>query len=535
MADSSRWWERGVVYQVYPRSFQDSDGDGVGDLKGVTRRLDHLSWLGVDALWISPFYPSPMKDFGYDISDYTDVHPLFGTLPDFDALVEKAHGLGIKVLLDYVPNHTSDEHPWFVESRSSRDNPKRDWYIWADPKPDGFPPNNWESIFGGGSVWQWDEKTGQYYMHTFDFRQPDLNWRNPEVREAMYDAMRFWLERGVDGFRLDALSFLFKDERLRDNPQDPGWQPGDPPWARQRRVYSDDLPEVLDVVREMRAVTDSYEGDRVLVGELYLPSERLMSYYGTELDGVHLPLNFGLLSLERWESEAVGALVERYEAALPEGAWPNWVLSNHDNARVASRLGQARSRAAHMLLLTLRGTPTCYYGDEIGMRNVEVPRELVRDPQGVISPDFGRDPARTPMQWDASPNAGFCPEGVEPWLPVAEDHAAVNVDAQSGDPRSMLALCRRLLGLRRELPALAVGSYRPLDTGDDQVRAYLREHAGLRVLVVLNFGAERRALDLSQGAGDEGEVLCSTHQDRSGRLGLAELDLRPDEGVLVSL
>ena len=536
MGSKHTWWQTGVIYHAYPRSFADASGDGVGDLRGITSKLDYLEWLGVDAVWLSPFYRSPMADFGYDVSDYCDVDPLFGTLPDFDELLEEAHHRGLRVIVDFVPNHTSDEHLWFLESRSSRHNPKRDWYVWQDPVPGnpGSPPNNWESIFGGGSVWEWDETTGQYYLHTFDVRQPDLNWRNPEVRKTMYDAMRFWLDRGVDGFRLDALSFLFKDEELRDNPLDPGWRPGDPPWARQHRLYSDDRPEVLEVVREMRAVTDSYEGDRVLVGELYLPSERLMSYYGTGLDGVHLPLNFGLLSLEKWESEAVGDLVERYEAALPEGAWPNWVLGNHDNPRIASRLGQARSRAAHLLLLTLRGTPTCYYGDEIGMRDVEVPQHLVRDPQGMNSPGYGRDPARTPMQWDASPNAGFSPEGVEPWLPISEDHEAVNVDAQRGDPRSMLALYRRLLGLRRDLPALTVGSYRPLDAGDPSARAYLREHAEHRVLAVLNFGAEQRTLDLS-GAGDTGEVLCSTHPDRTGRLDLAVLDLRPDEGMLVSL
>ena len=537
MRPKHTWWQTGVIYHAYPRSFADASGDGVGDLRGITSKLDYLEWLGVDAVWLSPFYRSPMADFGYDVSDHCDVDPMFGTLQDFDELLVEAHRRAIRVIVDFVPNHTSDEHPWFLESRSSRNNPRRDWYVWQDPAPGSpeRPPNNWESIFGGGSVWEWDEKTEQYYLHTFDVRQPDLNWRNPEVREAMYDAMRFWLDRGVDGFRLDALSFLFKDEQLRDNPQDPRWRPEDAPWARQRRVYSDDLPEVLEVVREMRAVTDSYEGDRVLVGELYLPPERLMSYYGTGLDGVHLPLNFGLLSLEGWEAEAVGSLVEEYEGVLPEGAWPNWVLGNHDNPRIASRLGQARSRAAHMLLFTLRGTPTCYYGDEIGMRDVDVPQELVRDPQGINSPGYGRDPARTPMQWDATPNAGFCPEGVEPWLPVAEDHETINVDVQSSDPRSMLALCRRLLGLRRELPALTAGSYRALDTGDGSVLAYLREHAEDRVLVVLNFGAERRATDLSQEAAGRGEVLCSTHPDRTGRLDLAQLDLRPDEGMLVSL
>jgi alpha-glucosidase len=296
------WWQRGVVYQIYLRSFMDASGDGVGDLRGIVSRLDYLQWLGVDAVWISPFYPSPMADFGYDVSDYTGVDPLFGTLSDFDRLLEEAHRRGIRVILDYVPNHTSDEHPWFVASRSSRENPKRDWYLWRDPAPDGAPPNNWQSIFGGGSAWEWDEGTGQYYLHAFDVKQPDLNWRNPEVREAMYGALRCWLDRGVDGFRIDVLHGLIKDDLFRDNPENPDWREGDPPWERQIRLYSEDQPEMLEILREMRAVADSYGGERVLIGELYLPLERMISYYGPDLDGVHLPFNFGLILLEEWEA-----------------------------------------------------------------------------------------------------------------------------------------------------------------------------------------------------------------------------------------
>ncbi|MGH3148789.1 MAG: alpha-amylase family glycosyl hydrolase, partial [Rubrobacter sp.] len=328
------WWQRGVVYQVYPRSFMDGDGDGVGDLRGVTGRLDHLAWLGVDAVWLSPIFPSPMADFGYDIKDYTDVEPLFGTLEDFDRLRDEAHRRGIRIILDYVPNHTSDEHPWFVESRSSRDNPKRDWFIWRDAKPDGSPPNNWVGFFGGDSAWEWDEATGQYYLHLFEPKQPDLNWRNPEVREAMYDALRFWFERGVDGFRIDVLWLLIKDELLRDNPPNPDWKEGGRPSNRQLRVYSGDRPEIHEIVRALRAVADEYPGDRALIGELYLPLERLIAYYGTELDGVHLPFNFGLVTLPEWDPAAVRNLVAEYEAALPEGAWPNWVLGNHDQPRI---------------------------------------------------------------------------------------------------------------------------------------------------------------------------------------------------------
>lgn len=534
MEPEHTWWQTGIIYQIYPRSFADSDGDGVGDLRGITSRLDYLEWLGVDAVWLSPFYPSPMADFGYDVADYCEVDSLFGTLADFDELLEGAHRRGIRLLIDLVPNHTSDEHPWFVESRSSRDNPKRDWYVWRDPASGGGPPNNWESVHGGGSAWEWDEETGQYYLYTFQVEQPDLNWHHPEVREAMYGVMRFWLDRGVDGFRIDALPHVAKDERLRDNSPNPDWKPGDPVWKRQLRIYSEDRPEILETVREMRAVADEYDGDRVLVGEAYLPLERLMQYYGEERDGLHMPFNFGLLEMPEWEPRALASLVKAYEAALPQGAWPNWVLGNHDNPRIASRLGPERARTAQMLLLTLRGTPTCYYGDEIGMGDVEIPTERIQDPQGLYDPTYNRDPARTPMQWDASSNAGFCPEDAEPWLPIAGDYEVVNVEAQQDDPRSTLALFRRLISLRRKLPALTAGSYHPFDTGDGSVQAYLREHGEQRLLVVLNFSSERRALDLSE-AGVEGEALCSTLPDRIGYVSLEKIDLRPDEGLLVSL
>jgi alpha-glucosidase len=526
------WWQRGVVYQVYPRSFMDASGDGVGDLRGIVSRLNYLEWLGVDAVWISPFYPSPMADFGYDVSDYTGVDPLFGTLSDLDRLLEEAHRRGIRVILDYVPNHTSDEHPWFVASHSSRENPKRDWYLWRDPAPGGDPPNNWQSIFGGGSAWEWDEGTGQYYLHTFDVKQPDLNWRNPEVREAMYGALRFWLDRGVDGFRIDVLQALIKDDLFRDDPENPGWREGDPPWERQTRLYSEDQPEMLEILREMRAVADSYGSDRVLIGELYLPLERVISYYGPDLDGIHLPFNFGLILLEEWEARAVGHLIREYEAALPEGAWPNWVLGHHDGPRIAGRVGEHRARQVQMLLLTLRGTPTLYYGDEIGMRDVEIPPEMVRDPQGIRSPGYGRDPVRTPMQWDAGPNAGFCPPDVEPWLPVADDYATTNVETQRDDPDSMLSFVRRLIWLRNKLPALTLGAYRPREIGNESVISYLREHDESRVLVALNFGAESLEFPLDATGG---ELLCSTHPDRTGGRVNPSLKLRPYEGVILSL
>jgi len=527
--DTYHWWQTGIVYQVYPRSFMDANGDGVGDLQGVEGRLDYLRWLGIDAIWLAPIFPSPMADFGYDVADYSDVHPLFGTLADFDALLAAAHERGIKLLLDLVPNHTSDEHPWFVESRSSRDNPKRDWYIWRDPAPGGGPPNNWQSHFGG-DAWTLDPATGQYYLRLFDTKQPDLNWRNPAVRNAVYRAMRFWLDRGVDGFRVDVIWLLIKDARFRDNPVNPDWTEGERPARRYIRQYSEDQPEIAEIIREMRALVDSYD-ERVLIGEIYLPLTRLMAYYGENLDGVHLPFNFQLITLP-WDARGIREAVDAYEAALPPGAWPNWVLGNHDNTRIASRVGLAQARVAQVLLLTLRGTPTCYYGDELGMRDVPIPHELAYDPQEKLSPGYGRDPERTPMQWDTTVNAGFT--AGKPWLPVANDYPTVNVAVERDDPTSMLALYRRLVDLRRATPALTIGSQRTLDAGYDDVFAYLREHEGTRVLVALNLGGDARTLDLGSAAA-EGTTLLSTAPDRVGAVDGARLVLGANEGLVVRL
>ena len=526
------WWREAVIYQIYPRSFMDASGDGVGDLAGITGKLDHLSWLGVDAVWLSPIFPSPMVDFGYDIADYTDVDPIFGTFEDFEALLGEAHGRGMKVILDYVPTHTSSEHPWFVESRSSRENPKRDWYVWADPKPDGSRPNNWESAFGG-PAWTFDSATGQYYLHLFDPAQPDLNWRNPEVREAMYEVLRFWFERGVDGFRIDVLWLLIKDEELRDNPPNPDWRPGGWTWNKHLRVYSEDRPEVHEIVREMRAVADAYD-DRLLIGEIYLPLERLLMYYGEDLKGVHLPFNFQLVTMEGWDARTVRRLVDDYEAALPEGAWPNWVLGNHDNPRIATRVGARGTRLAAMLLLTLRGTPTLYYGDEIGMEYVPVPPEMAHDPEGKLFPGHGRDPYRTPMQWDASPNAGFT-TGM-PWLPVADDHATTNVEAQRGDPGSMLSLTRRLISLRRTTPALRSGSYEPAAGVPEGCFAFSRRLDGQEVFVALNFGAGEAEVHLPGATDDRTwRVLLSTATEyREGRELRRAARLSGHEGLLLT-
>ena len=520
------WWKRGTVYQVYPRSFQDTNHDGIGDLKGITRRLDYLAWLGVDAVWISPIYPSPMADFGYDVADYCGVDPIFGHVADFAELVAEAHRHKLKVILDFVPNHSSIDHPWFAESRSSRGNPRRDWYIWRDPAPDGGPPNNWLSNFGG-PAWTRDEATGQYYYHAFLPEQPDLNWRNPAVREAMHDVLRFWLDRGVDGFRVDVIWHLIKDEGFRDNPENPDFLPHLPEINRFTQVYSADRPEVLDVIAEMRRVLDAYE-DRVLIGEIYLPIERLVTYYGPDLDAADLPFNFQLIQTP-WRADAVADLVENYEAALPPGGWPNWVLGNHDQPRIAARIGIAQARIAAMLLLTLRGTPTLYYGDEIGLDHVSIPPERMQDPWERNEPGHGRDPERTPMQWDAGPFAGF--STVEPWLPLSADAATRNVDAMCDVPGSVLTLYRRLLGLRREHAALAIGSYCTVPTEPDTVFAYERSHAETTIRVILNFGDEAHDLILPEGS--RWTLLLSSHSGRTGERAAGHVTLAGAEGLIL--
>jgi alpha-glucosidase len=530
--DGFHWWQRGIIYQIYPRSFLDSDGDGVGDLPGILERLDYLDWLGVDAVWVSPFYPSPMKDFGYDVSDYTAVHPLFGTMEDFDRLVEEAHRRGLRIIVDLVPNHTSDQHPWFLESRSSRDNPKRDWYLWVDPAENGGPPNNWRSVFGG-SGWEWDEATGQYYFHAFLREQPDLNWRNREVQKAMLEVMRFWLDRGVDGFRIDVLWHLVQDERLRDNPPNPDYRPGQNYYDELLPVFSTDQPEVHDIVAEMRLLMDDYgEGSRVMIGELYLPIGKLVAYYGHDNRGAHLPFNFQLLQLP-WDARQIEAAIDEYEGSLPEGGWPNWVLGNHDKSRIASRVGAEQARVAAMLLLTLRGTPTLYYGDELGMSDGLIPPEKVQDPQQKNMPDLdlGRDPARTPMHWDDSEKAGFTTG--DPWLPVGPDHTEVNVARQREDPDSMLSLHRRLIDLRHAEPALQVGCYDPVRAEGDLV-AFIREHEASRLMVVLNLGHSPAVLE-PQRVRARGEVVVATHRSREGDRVEGRVELAADEGVVIRL
>jgi alpha-glucosidase len=504
------WWQTGVVYQVYPRSFQDSNGDGIGDLRGITARLDYLAWLGIDAIWISPIFRSPMADFGYDVADYRDVDPIFGNLADLDELIAAAHSRGIRLLLDFVPNHTSSEHEWFRESRSSRTNPKRDWYIWRDPLPDGRPPNSWQANFGG-SAWEWDEGTRQFYFHSFLKEQPDLDWTNPQVRAAMHDVLRFWLRRGVDGFRIDVVNLIAKRRELLPDPIG---------GAEARQVWGDDR-RIRPLIAGLRDVADEF-GDRVLIGETWLTLRKLMGYYGAESGGLHLPFNFQLLLVD-WSASRVARAVSRYEALLPENAWPNWVLGNHDRPRIATRVGGEQARVAAMLLLTLRGTPTLYYGDELGMANVAIPGDQQQDP-ARFAPEGTRDPERTPMRWEPTDSGGFTT--ATPWLPMGADVATTNVTVERADPHSMLTLYRALLDLRRSEPALVTGSWRQLPAPRG-VFAYARGSGRDALIVALNFTSRAATVRMS------GTVLLSTFLKRSGEVASGALSLRANEGVIV--
>ena len=526
------WWQTGVVYQIYPRSFQDTDGDGIGDLAGILERADYLSGtLGVDAVWVSPFYPSPMDDFGYDVTDYCDVDPLFGDLATFDRLLAGLHERGLRVILDLVVNHTSDRHPWFAASRSSPDDPKRDWYIWRDPAPDGGPPNNWLAVFGG-PAWEWDEATGQYYLHSFLPSQPDLDWRNPEVEEAMFDVVHFWLDRGVDGFRLDVAEFVMKHPDFPDNPpaargpSDGGAMGANRDmgaYSSLEHRYDKDHPDVHPLYRRMRRLLDSYEPARIAIGEIHLDLEEWLAYYGEDLDEFHLPFNFRLVYTEP-TAEEIGPLVDRIEDALPPGAWPNWVLGNHDESRLATRFGPDHTRLAAVLLLTLRGTPTLYYGDELGLSEAEIAPEDQVDPWGIRVPGQGRDGCRTPMPWEPGPGGGFTTG--KPWLPLGPAADARSVAAQQGDPHSILNLYRALLDLRRREPSLHAGAYRRLEAPDG-VLAYRREAPGAAgCTVVLNFGEK------PEQVGAAGTIAVSTDRRDEGTV-VREAVVAPGQAVVL--
>src|SRR3569833_1928286 len=510
------WWKHAVVYQIYPRSFQDSNGDGIGDLNGINDRLDYLVELGVDAIWISPIYPSPMADFGYDVADYCGIDPIFGSMEDFDRLLQQTHRCGFCLILDFVPNHTSDHHPWFLESRSSRANSKRDWYIWRDH------PNNWQSHFGG-SAWELDQTTGQYYLHEFLKEQPDLNWRNPDVKSAMFDALRVWLRKGVDGFRVDVMWLMIKDNQFRDNPPNPGYTVGQGSRAQFLPIYDADRPEIHDLVAEMRGVLAEFQ-DRVLIGEIYLPIPRLMDYYGQQLRGANLPFNFQLLQCA-WTADELARIISDYTSALPAGAWPNWVLGNHDKSRIASRIGTQKARAAALLLLSLPGTLTIYNGEELGMQDVPIRPVEVQDLAEKRQPGIGmgRDPERTPMPWDGSPLCGVT--SGTPWLPIGETNRAVNVDDSRKNPHSMLAFYERLLRFRRAEPVLVAGQLTDVSSTDD-VLQFFRSDGDENFRFAMNLAEEPREISIGSG-----EIAASTSQRREGERVNGSVQLEPAEAV----
>lgn len=541
MDDENNWLKNAVVYQVYPRSFSDSNGDGIGDLQGVIDKLDYLNdgtenSLGVDAIWLSPVYVSPMKDFGYDVVDHCDIDPMFGDLATFDRLVTEVHRRGMKIIMDYIPNHTSSEHPWFVESRSSRTNPKRDWYIWRRPKSDarlpggqGSPPNNWVSRFGG-SAWTFDPATGEYYFHNFLPEQPELNWRNRDVRDAMKRIMRFWLDRGVDGFRTDSTNYLLEMEGFEDEPPNPDYVPGKSnPYDALLHIYSHGRPETLIALNIFCQVLGEYVG-RYMVSESYIDIPHMLRFYNVCPDDLVQPFNFNLIGLP-WSAREYRKFVDELEATLRDRHWPNYVIGNHDLPRIVSRVGVERARLLAMLIFTLRGTTFVYYGDEIGMENVPIPDNEALDPRGWNVPGFGsgRDPARTPMQWDGGIFAGF--SSGKPWLPVSDNKDWCNVATERDDEGSMFSLYRRLIHTRNSHTAFLAGAYRSVDGGSDEVFCYYRESDNGSMFVALNFSAVEQTITAPSG-----KIICTTIPGSPQRkISDNTLVLRPYEGVIIEL
>lgn len=555
------WWKASVFYQIYPRSFADGNGDGIGDLLGITEKLDYLQDLGIDALWLSPHYPSPFLDCGYDISDYISVGPEYGSLDDFNRFLHEAHARDIRVVLDLVLNHTSHQHPWFSESRSSRDNPKRDWYVWRDGTEDG-PPNNWTSIFGG-SAWELDPQTGQYFYHAFLKEQPDLNWRNPEVKRAMWEVVRFWLDLGVDGFRLDAIGTIFEHPDLPNHtlrlPPDQFFTANmlDLADYGQLMRFQTQQPGLHDLMQELRAIIGEYPGDRVLVGE-----DEDVAFHGSGDDELHLVFNFPLMRVDRLTPAHIRANQAIRLAELPPGAWPCNTLGNHDTPRVWSRYGDGLHDAAlarlHVaLVLTLKGTPFLYNGEEIGMADLELSNlsqlrdtmaihqyhtmteKLGKTPEEALTAaiESTRDRCRSPMQWSDEPNSGFSPPDVSPWLPVNPNYASgVNVAAQIGDPGSLLSFYRQLLRLRRATPALIAGDYHALHAHSDDYFAFLRHDAttGQTCFVVLNFTDAEQTVIFDQ-SDKQPRLLFSSQARNDQPLALDWLVLAPFEVLVAEL
>jgi alpha-glucosidase len=511
-SDADNWWKEGVLYQIYPRSFRDSTGDGIGDIAGLIEKLEYLEWLGVSGIWLNPIYPSPQRDFGYDVADYCDIDPVFGNLDTFDEFLRQCHSRKIRVIMDLVPNHTSDRHPWFVESRSSRDNPKRAYYIWADPSENGGPPNNWRAAFGG-SAWEFDAGTGQYYLHSFLPSQPDLCWANPEVRAEIANVMRFWFDRGVDGFRIDVVHMLAKDPELADDPPDN-------PFAHMLP-----RPEVHDYVRFMRGVADEYAG-RCLVGETFLLDvEQLVSFYGGGSDELHLAFNFPF-ALCGWNATFMERTLRKTLELLPDTARACFMFSNHDLPRHAMRFGRDARRAAALLLLSLPGTPFLYMGEEIGMTG-----SLPSGWKG-IDPG-GRDGPRAPFRWDTSENMGFCPPDVEPWMPLSDEEPGTDVATQRSDPDSILSLYRKAIGWRNESTALRAGTYQTL-LAEDKLWVYRRGEGDGSVVVILNFKPEATSLDLGKLRIDcDLKVVIASKASLEGlRLGRSEVINLPASAAL---
>eukprot|EP00731_Ephydatia_muelleri_P027766 Em0019g639a len=521
------WWKSAIIYQCYPRSFQDSNGDGSGDLAGITSRVQYLKDLGVKVVWLNPIFASPQKDNGYDISDYTSIDPLYGTLSDFNNLLEALHREGLYLILDFVPNHTSDEHPWFIESRSGVTSAKRDWYVWANPSQDGGPPNNWQSVFGG-SAWSLDNLTGQYYLHQFSDFQPDLNYRNPEVISAMQSVLSFWLDLGVDGFRVDAAKFLLEDPYLRNESVDPSFSNTTCNVSIPGCLYNSlihnlttDYPGLHDITRGWRKVLDCYS-NKFMVAEAYDPIDIVVQYYGTNGDEFNFPFNFFLLGNTNWTASAVSEIISTWLDNMPSGAWANWVLGNHDNPRIASKAGLYLARALNVLLLTLPGTPTTYYGEEILMTNVFVPPNQTQD---VYQ---GRDVERTPMQWDGGLNAGFT--SGSPWLPLATNYTTFNVMNESLSNTSMLALYKQLASLRQEFISFAYS----LDSVEGNVLSFHRYDSSSSVdyLVVINFASESSTVAIKSPSLHP-QLLLSSMLDKSGPVDLSNLSLRGGEALII--
>ncbi|WP_129666360.1 alpha-amylase family glycosyl hydrolase [Phytoactinopolyspora endophytica] len=530
------WWRGAVVYECHLPSFRDGNGDGIGDLEGLIASLDYVrGTLGADAVWTGPFYRSPLLDQGFDVADHTDIEPIFGDLEIFDRLLVEAHARGIQVIVDYIPNHTSDQHPWFIDSRSSRTNPKRDWYVWRDPHADGGPPNNWTSE-AGGSVWEWDTGTGQYYLHSHLKEQPDLNWRNPQVRAAMLDVLRYWLDKGVDGVRIDVAHMLMKDPEFRDNPEAVGGNdnPYDlqhPDFGSQLHLYDRRHPDTHDALAEIRAVVDEYPG-AVTIAEIEAMSwDEWAAYYGPALNGMHLPFPFRLLETE-WQAGRLRNELAGLYAAMPAGGWPIIALGNHDRLRLATRLGAAQARVAAVLMLTVAATPCLLYGDELGMTDQPVPAERQRDHFGHTAGGVSRDSTRTPMPWSAGYNAGFSSaDPAKLWLPLARNSAEINVDAQLADPSSFLSLYRRLIQVRRASSALRHGELRFLaDACTDAVVAYERYRGADHKAVLLNLTDSPARVQL----GLTGTVLLST-VGGSGRHVEPEFHLGAGEAVVIDV